>query len=196
MKKLVLITCILSIGIFVLLSFFLKNIVSSSAFKDQIVLGNKNSTVEVLVFSDFHCGYCREFAIDIFPVVQDKYIRKGKIKYVFVPLNFVNEKTKEANALLCVNNYVPTVTNNFLKHLYFKNVSLDSCIEMMLISKADKSKIKQCSYNNLYKKTLQNNLKVARKMMKGNFSVPAVFVNNKRIEVNEKDIIHAIAGEL
>ena len=50
------------------------------------IKGNANAKVTVIEYSDFQCPFCGMFAIQTFPQVDDKYIKTGKIRWIFRPI--------------------------------------------------------------------------------------------------------------
>jgi len=45
--------------------------------------GDENAKIVILVFSDFRCSWCRGFVLETLPQIESKYIKTGKVKYVF-----------------------------------------------------------------------------------------------------------------
>ena len=50
------------------------------------VKGDANAKVTVIEYSDFQCPYCGLFAVQTFPQVDEKYIKTGKVKWIFRPV--------------------------------------------------------------------------------------------------------------
>lgn len=48
---------------------------------DPPVIGDPGASVTVTEFADFSCPHCREYVLDVFPQIQQRYIRTGKIRY-------------------------------------------------------------------------------------------------------------------
>ncbi len=46
-------------------------------------LGEKNAPVEMLLFTDFECPYCREFNQEVIQQVKKDYVKTGKVKLIF-----------------------------------------------------------------------------------------------------------------
>jgi protein-disulfide isomerase len=47
------------------------------------MLGDSASEVVIVEFADFECPYCRQHAGTTMPKLVDKYVRTGKVRYVF-----------------------------------------------------------------------------------------------------------------
>jgi protein-disulfide isomerase len=50
---------------------------------DDSFLGEKNAPVEVILFTDFECPYCRQFSQEIIPEIKKEYVETGKAKLIF-----------------------------------------------------------------------------------------------------------------
>jgi protein-disulfide isomerase len=48
--------------------------------------GSADAPVLVFEISDFQCPYCRQFALDVFPLIDSVYIRTDRVQWVFVSL--------------------------------------------------------------------------------------------------------------
>ena len=53
-----------------------------SIHSDDIVLGNRNSSVVLIEYSSLTCPHCAYFHKDVYPELKKKYIDTGKIAYV------------------------------------------------------------------------------------------------------------------
>jgi protein-disulfide isomerase len=45
--------------------------------------GDAKARVAILEYSDFDCGFCADFATNIFPQIEANYIKTGKVKFFF-----------------------------------------------------------------------------------------------------------------
>ncbi len=50
---------------------------------DDYVLGNPDASVIFVNFGDFRCRFCAKFQKDIKPIIIEKYVKTGKVKYVY-----------------------------------------------------------------------------------------------------------------
>jgi protein-disulfide isomerase len=69
--------------------------------------GSAKAPVTVYEMSDFQCPYCKKFAQETFPDLERRYIRTGKVRWVFVnfPLTSVHRHAAPAAELaLCAAN--------------------------------------------------------------------------------------------
>lgn len=45
--------------------------------------GSTNARVAVVVFSDFNCSHCAEFEREVYPRLEEQYLRTGKVRLLF-----------------------------------------------------------------------------------------------------------------
>ncbi|MDH5462854.1 MAG: DsbA family protein [Nitrosopumilus sp.] len=50
---------------------------------DDPVIGNIDSPITIIEFSDFQCPFCARFHVQTLPLIFEKYIQEGKVKLVF-----------------------------------------------------------------------------------------------------------------
>jgi protein-disulfide isomerase len=66
--------------------------------------GSPKAPVTVYEMSDFQCPYCRRFAQETFPELEQRYVKTGKVRWVFInfPLTSVHRHAAPAGELaLC-----------------------------------------------------------------------------------------------
>lgn len=70
---------------------------------DDPVLGNKNSPLTIIEFSDYECPFCKRSFDQVLPDLKKNYIDTGKLKLVYrdFPLSFHANAHKEAEAADC-----------------------------------------------------------------------------------------------
>ncbi|MDO8676851.1 MAG: DsbA family protein [Candidatus Azambacteria bacterium] len=72
--------------------------VSSTDF----VLGDKNAPVTIIEYGDFQCPFCGKFFKETEPTLREKYIKTGKVKFIYRDFAFLGpESTLAANAAKC-----------------------------------------------------------------------------------------------
>jgi protein-disulfide isomerase len=60
--------------------------------------GSPTAPVTVYEMSDFQCPYCRQHAVEVFPLLERDFVRTGKVKWVFVnyPLTQIHPNAEPA----------------------------------------------------------------------------------------------------
>ena len=58
--------------------------------------GSPDAPVTIVEFSDFQCGYCRKFWQDTLPRIEEKYIRIGKVRFVYRHLAILGPPSVQA----------------------------------------------------------------------------------------------------
>jgi protein-disulfide isomerase len=58
--------------------------------------GIPDAPVTIVEFSDFQCGYCRKFWHETLPRIEEKYIRTGKIRFVYRHLAILGAASVQA----------------------------------------------------------------------------------------------------
>lgn len=69
--------------------------------------GNPSAKIVVMEFTDFQCPFCRRFHRETFPLLEEKYIKTGKVKWITraFPLPFHLAALPSAKALYCVGKF-------------------------------------------------------------------------------------------
>ena len=60
--------------------------------------GSQKAPLVVMVFSDFECPYCGEFARETWPLLANEYVRPGAVQFVFRHLPLSRHKRAERTA--------------------------------------------------------------------------------------------------
>lgn len=70
---------------------------------DDAVKGSANAPVTIIEFSDYQCPFCAKFFNDAFQKIDEKYIKTGKVKFVYrdFPLDFHQFAQKASEASEC-----------------------------------------------------------------------------------------------
>lgn len=70
--------------------------IADFTFKNAPVLGDPNAPLTVIEFADFQCPFCKEFFLNIFPLLKRDYIDTGKVQFVFQDMAFLGEESMQA----------------------------------------------------------------------------------------------------
>lgn len=163
--------------------------------------GDPNAPVTLVEFGDFNCGYCGKWAAETLPLIDEKYIKTGKVRmaYVHYPILGPDSMTA-AEAAECA-----AQQDNFWDYhnlLYanqgigFTGANLAKLAEEMGL---DGSSFESCLANFPDRATLEDDIRLAQVM--GVRGTPAFLVNGFPLagaypyEDFEKVIDAALAGE-
>jgi protein-disulfide isomerase len=50
---------------------------------DDPVLGSADAPVTIIEYSEYLCPFCRTFALETFPLIEEQYIDTGKVRFIF-----------------------------------------------------------------------------------------------------------------
>jgi protein-disulfide isomerase len=73
---------------------------------DDHILGNPNSDIKVIQYSDTECPFCKRYHEDTTLKIESDYVTPGKLSLTYRPLPLVqlhSKSKKEAEALECAN---------------------------------------------------------------------------------------------
>lgn len=70
---------------------------------DDPIKGDPKASLTIIEFSDYQCPFCRRFHQEVLPSIQNEYISKGIVRYVFrdYPLAFHQQALPAALAANC-----------------------------------------------------------------------------------------------
>lgn len=63
----------------------LPNIPDDYIFPQEHAEGDAKAPVTLYEYSSFGCWHCADFHLDVLPKLKDKYVKTGKMRFVFVP---------------------------------------------------------------------------------------------------------------
>ena len=151
---------------------------------NQPMLGNYNSPVQVVLFEDLMCDECQYFNTEVFPKINEEYIKSGKISFKLIPISFLPYSKKVTEAAYCIYEQDQQLFWEFL-NLWFEKVpafQVNSTLNAVLKSlhSLDRIAYNKCIRSKDYMMANENNLKIAEKMIQPEVEVPAIFVNGQR----------------
>jgi len=59
----------------------------------DFVLGGQNAPVAIIEYSDFQCPFCAKFFKDTESALREKYIKTGKVKFIYRNFAFLGEES-------------------------------------------------------------------------------------------------------
>ena len=152
-------------------------------------LGDPNAPVKIIVFSDYQCAYCKQFAEQIEPQVIDTYVQSGQVYYTVRSMgNFMNafgaENTESQDAAMAA--YCAGDQNKFWEYrdALFANwlgetagSYTDERLEALAKSTGlDLKAWQQCYENNVYLGHVQGDLAAAQSA--GINGAPSFLIND------------------
>jgi protein-disulfide isomerase len=60
------------------------------------VVGKTTAPATMIEFADLQCPYCRDYALNALPELVTKYVRTGKVKFVFSGMHFLGPDSDKA----------------------------------------------------------------------------------------------------
>jgi len=156
--------------------------------ENGLIFGNNNAKVDLVIFEDFKCKYCKEYFNEIFPDIKEKYIDTNKIKYVIMPLSFIYGSKLVTNAAIGI--------YELKKDQFFEFINIVSKKKSKNLTKQDLINIannldginleifEEFLDNKVFNSYLDENLEIAKKVMP-TFEVPAVYINSHRVELDK-----------
>ena len=60
------------------------------------VAGKATAPATMIEFADLQCPFCREYAVSALPALVTKYVRTGKVKFVFSGMHFIGPDSEKA----------------------------------------------------------------------------------------------------
>src|SRR5690606_16211535 len=72
---------------------------------DVPYMGSDTARVKLIVFSDFQCSYCKTFAVETLPKLEEEYVKTGLLQVHFrnLPLDIHSEAFMAAESAACAN---------------------------------------------------------------------------------------------
>ena len=146
------------------------------SFDNDYIKGDPKAPVTIVEFSDYQCPYCRKFHNEILPQIQEEYISKGKVRYIFrdFPLSFHKQAVPAAIAANCAGEQGKYwEMNNFL----FANPGKLSTAKIIPEAESlglDKAKFEACVNDDSKKAEVDADFKAGKKY--GVRGTPSLFI--------------------
>lgn len=150
---------------------------------DDPVLGNPNAPVTLIDFGDFRCRYCKMFQEKIRPTIMEKYVKTGKVKYVYRDLITMGENSiLAAGGANCAGEqgkyweFSDGLHSGKPGLMYTEKSLLEIAVSLGL----DTEKFKQCLDSKEYVEEIKKDTKDA--ISAGARGTPTVFINGRIIK--------------
>ena len=157
-----------------------------------IVYGNENARVKMLVFSDFMCPYCAQFASQIQPALMEEFVKTGKMQFVYYdyPLGGAHKYSfLAARAARCAgdqnrfNEYHDILFGRQSDWSFENSVPVGSLVDYGKdAGVADENAFKQCVQSDKYADVVSANHALGEQL--GVNSTPTIFIDGKKLPVD------------
>ena len=153
-----------------------------------ISIGNDNTPVKILVFSDYQCPYCAQFASMIEPGIIKEFVPSGKLQFVYYeyPLGGAHKYSfLAARAARCAGDqgkfweYHDLVFGRQSDWAEEENQPLGTFLDYGKQLGLDEGKFKSCVESDKYQDIVSANHLLGEKL--GVNSTPTIFVNGRRV---------------
>jgi len=168
---------------------------------DDVVLGDVNAPVTIIIVGDYQCPYCAKFAEETEPLIFKDYVQANKAKLVFKDYVFLGvESANAAMAVECardqesfwafnkaiyqieyaelqkvISGEIETSENNGnLNRDLFEKIVNDLGINV--------DNFLACYDQNKYKDEIEKDINDVELAMNGKVSTPTIFINGKMIQ--------------
>jgi protein-disulfide isomerase/uncharacterized membrane protein len=157
------------------------------SFNKSIIWGNKNGKVEIRIFNDFLCGYCK-IASEKYRKIFKKDTASVKIEFICYPLNFENKiKEVPTNIDIFLSKVMLAAGNDknfwgFHDQILKQSHHLDSALIFGIAEKYlnDFEGFRNDFFSNNYDSVLiKNSILVKQYNVKG---TPAIYINGREFE--------------
>jgi len=81
--------------------------ISISENELDIVFGQESAELTIFLFSSYNCSFCRKFFTEVYPLLKQDYIDRGKVKLVLKPVELSSDESilNSLKVAVCVNEY-------------------------------------------------------------------------------------------
>lgn len=153
---------------------------------DQLNLGDPDANVQVVVFLDFRCGACAYYENQIFPLLNRRYIKPGKISYTLIPIAFLRGSSHLLEGYFCTREQNPNASFDYINTAYDTQ-------NMPILPGINRDQLYQCLGSENASDYVDHNMEIAENAMGRRFATPSIFINGYRVkEISYTAISNAI----
>lgn len=150
--------------------------------------GKKGASINLVIFEDFKCKYCKEYANKIFPIIKEKYLDTNIIDYTIIPVAFIYGSKPIANAAIAIYELQQDQFFKFLKIISQKKAKVTTKEDLIEIASSlegiNLEVFEDFLEDEVFNKYLKNNLSYAKKIMPS-FEVPTAYINGQRVDIDQ-----------
>lgn len=179
--------------IFLLASY--STITKAKELTRELIFGNPNSNVEVIEYMSLTCSHCANFHKENIPIIFEKFVNSGKIKFIFRDFPLDGIAYQAAIISHCVGKNNPERYYGFLNYLFqqqrnwaFSGEPILALKRMALIAGLNPKNFEECLKN----KALGDQVLLSRQEAESKYkirSTPTLIINGKvfpgSISINE-----------
>lgn len=149
---------------------------------EDAYLGNKESKIKIVEYSDFNCGFCGKFFSDAGARIREKYVDTGKAIFVYKHFAFLGpESNRAAEASECAKDQSQFWEYHDLLFEKQQEISFsdDNLKKLAGDSGLNTDQFNECLDSDKYKAKVKQDTSDAKKL--GINGTPAVFINSTMI---------------
>jgi protein-disulfide isomerase len=135
---------------------------------DDALLGDEDAPILIVEFSDYQCPYCAKFANDTLPLIKEKYIDTGKVKFMYRDFPIPSHSQAYPAALLaeCVRDQGGDSAYFEVHDYIFANkYDYDAIVDLALGLGVDEGELTECFENDTFKDEIENDMDDARNLL-------------------------------
>ncbi|MEE8131885.1 MAG: DsbA family protein [Candidatus Paceibacterota bacterium] len=163
---------------------------------DDVVLGDPEAPVTVIVFGDYQCPFCGKFFKESESLIRQNYVETGKVKLVHKDLAFLGpESTLAAQAAECAkdqgkywqyhDNLYETEYKEFQEkgnNEHTGNLNRETFQKIASDLEMNVDEFLNCFDSQRYASEVENDINEAKAVMEQRISTPTIFINDKMIQ--------------
>lgn len=188
-KVLVISTFSFLVGVFIIIFWVNLIIPKKLDTKNALSFGNEKSTIELIVFEDFKCKYCKEFVNDIFPEIKKLYVDTNKISYKMLPIAFIFGSRPIATAAIAIYELKKDSFFDFIKIVSDNKNLIETKQDLIEIAKnfegMDIKTFKEYLDKDIYSGYLKTNILYLKTLLKSKLQVPTFFLNGQLVDTKK-----------
>ncbi|MFB6086283.1 MAG: DsbA family protein [Halodesulfurarchaeum sp.] len=162
--------------------------------------GDPDAPVTIESFEDFTCGHCKQFALEVVPDLESRYVEPGTAQYIRHDFPFLDPEWsfKTANAARAVQDTEGDEAFFEFERLLYENFgsySLELFESLTESISANPETVRSAAVEGTYRPTLEAELELGTKM--GVSATPTVFVNGvKAPSPRLRDVVRTVEDQL
>ena len=160
----------------------------SEKIENSISIGEDDSPVKIKIYSSLTCPHCANFHINVFPKINEKYVKTGKVKVIFIDFPLDLAALNASKILNCVEKNKQMITMDLIyeKQDQWTDGSTIEEInknlkEILTTSGINSEAIDKCLVDeNIENKVLNARIKGQKKYSIS--STPTIIINEKKFD--------------